>query len=53
MLPDRPLDSSDQVVETRNANTLGGILFRNVTPGDGYKVRARAGYVALRRNGSR
>ncbi len=27
------LDSGDQVVETRNANDLGGILFRNVTPG--------------------
>jgi predicted acyl esterase len=33
------LDSSDQVVATRNANDLGGILFRNVTPGDGYRVR--------------
>ncbi len=33
------LDSSDQVVETRTANDLGGILFRNVTPGDGYRVR--------------
>ena len=33
------LDSSDQVVQTRNANDLGGILFHNVTPGDGYHVR--------------
>src|SRR5829696_5035001 len=33
------LDSSDQVVETRNANDLGGILFRDVPPGDGYRVR--------------
>jgi predicted acyl esterase len=33
------LDASDQVVETRAANDLGGILFRNVTPGDGYRVR--------------
>src|SRR5882724_9590771 len=33
------LDSSDQVVATRNANNLGGILFRDVTPGDGYSVR--------------
>jgi uncharacterized protein len=33
------LDSSDQVVATRAANTLGGILFRDVTPGDGYRVR--------------
>ena len=33
------LDSSDNVVETRTANNLGGTLFRNVTPGDGYRVR--------------
>ena len=33
------LDSGGQVVETRNANDLGGLLFRNVTPGDGYRVR--------------
>src|SRR3954451_17734202 len=33
------LDSSDQVVSTRAANDLGGILFRSVTPGDGYRVR--------------
>jgi len=33
------LDSSDQVVATRNSNELGGILFREVTPGSGYKVR--------------
>jgi uncharacterized protein len=33
------LDSGEQVVETRNANDLGGALFRNVTPGDGYRVR--------------
>ncbi len=33
------LDASDQVVSTRAANDLGGILFRNVTPGDGYRVR--------------
>jgi uncharacterized protein len=33
------LDSSGQVVATRNANNLGGLLFRNVTPGDGYRVR--------------
>jgi predicted acyl esterase len=32
------LDSADQVVETRNANDLGGALFRNVTPGSGYRV---------------
>src|SRR3954452_12398178 len=33
------LDSSGQVVQSRGANFLGGILFRNVTPGDGYRVR--------------
>jgi predicted acyl esterase len=33
------LDSSNQVVETRNANDLGGVLFRNVPPGDDYSVR--------------
>jgi len=26
-------------VATKNANDLGGILFRNVAPGDGYRVR--------------
>src|SRR6476659_3553298 len=36
------LDSSDQVVQTRDANFLGGILFRNVTPGSGYQVRLDA-----------
>jgi uncharacterized protein len=33
------LDSGDAVVETRSANSRGGALFRNVTPGDGYRVR--------------
>ena len=32
-------DSSDNVVQTRNSNFLGGALFRNVAPGNGYKVR--------------
>jgi uncharacterized protein len=32
------LDSGDQVVQTRDANDLGGALFRNVAPGDGYRV---------------
>jgi predicted acyl esterase len=32
------LDSAGQTVETRNANDLGGVLFRNVAPGDGYRV---------------
>src|SRR5690242_4181147 len=33
------LDSSGQVVQQRNANFLGGALFRDVTPGSGYQVR--------------
>ena len=33
------LDGAGQVVSTRNANDLGGLLFRNVAPGDGYRVR--------------
>src|SRR5919108_2751346 len=33
------LNPAGKVVETRNANELGGILFRNVPPGDGYRVR--------------
>jgi uncharacterized protein len=32
------LDSAGNVVETKNANFLGGTLFRNVAPGDGYRV---------------
>jgi hypothetical protein len=36
------LDSADQVVATRNANELGGVLFRNVPPGDGYRVTANS-----------
>jgi predicted acyl esterase len=36
------LDPAGQVVETRNANDLGGLLFRNVPPGDGYRVRLGA-----------
>ena len=30
------------MVATRNANDLGGLLFRDVTPGDGYRVRLTA-----------
>ena len=33
------LDSGDSVVATRNANSRGGALFRNVDPGSGYRVR--------------
>ena len=36
------LNPAGQVVATRNANDLGGLLFRNVTPGDGYRVRLTA-----------
>jgi predicted acyl esterase len=32
------LDSGGQALATRNANALGGTLFRNVAPGSGYKV---------------
>jgi predicted acyl esterase len=32
------LDSAENVVATRTANPLGGTLFRNVTPGGGYRV---------------
>jgi predicted acyl esterase len=32
------LDSTDTVVATRNANDLGGVLYRNVTPGTGYRL---------------
>jgi predicted acyl esterase len=31
-------DSEGQEVATKNANDLGGVLFRNVVPGDGYRV---------------
>ena len=33
-------DSEGQEVEARSANDLGGILFREVAPGDGYRVVA-------------
>jgi uncharacterized protein len=32
------LNSSGGIVYTQNADSLGGLLFRNVTPGDGYRV---------------
>jgi uncharacterized protein len=34
------LNASDTVVQTRNANSLGGALFRDVAPGSGYKVQS-------------
>ena len=33
------LSSSGATVYTQNADSLGGLLFRNVTPGSGYRVR--------------
>src|ERR1700754_2240457 len=36
------LNASDTVVQTRNANALGGALFRDVAPGSGYKVQSGA-----------
>ena len=33
------LNSGGSVVATQNADSLGGLLFRNVTPGSGYTVR--------------
>src|SRR5919201_4395158 len=37
------LDSSGQTVATQQADSLGGLLFRNVPPGSGYRVRATDG----------
>jgi predicted acyl esterase len=37
--PTSLLGPSGAVVSSRTANDLGGILFRGVTPGDGYRVR--------------
>jgi predicted acyl esterase len=34
------LNSADEVVGTRTANSYGGTLFRNVAPGSGYRVRS-------------
>jgi predicted acyl esterase len=34
------LDSSGQTIATQQADSLGGLLFRNVPPGSGYRVRA-------------
>src|SRR5690349_20435030 len=36
------LDSSGQAVKTQAADSLGGLLFREVTPGTGYRVREDA-----------
>ena len=37
------LNSAGKTVATRKANSLGGVLFRNVPPGSGYRVRPSAG----------
>src|SRR5690242_2764345 len=31
-----------KIIETKNADSMGGLLFRNVRPGTGYRVRSRA-----------
>jgi predicted acyl esterase len=36
------VSSSGATVATQNADSLGGLLFRNVTPGAGYRVRLSA-----------
>ena len=37
------LDKSGKTVRTKRANELGGLLFRRVKPGKGYRVRAARG----------
>src|SRR5947209_13436220 len=37
------LDSAGTTIATRQANSLGGSLFRNVPPGSGYRVQASDG----------
>src|SRR3954469_24215286 len=37
------VDGSGATVATHQVNSLGGALFRNVTSGDGYRVRAANG----------
>ncbi len=37
------LNGAGQTIATRPANSLGGLLFRNVPPGSGYRVRPSAG----------
>src|SRR5690242_5493220 len=33
------VNGAGTVVQTRNANSLGGLLFRDVAPANGYRVR--------------
>ena len=40
------LNSAGTTIATRQANSLGGLLFRNVPPGSGYRVRPSAGGAA-------
>src|SRR3954447_25926342 len=45
LTPNAPVslvDSSDTVVQSRNANSHGGALFRDVAPGSGYTVQSGA-----------
>ena len=37
------INSSGRVVATQSADSLGGLLFRNVAPGGGYRVRPASG----------
>ena len=37
------LNGEGQEVATKNVDELGGVLFRNVAPGDGYRVRLASG----------
>ncbi len=43
------LDSSGQALRTRRADSLGGLLFRHVKPGGGYRVREDATGTTSRR----
>ena len=40
------LDSAGMTIATRQANSLGGLLFRNVPPGGGYRVQPAQGGTA-------
>jgi uncharacterized protein len=43
------LDSGGRTVATKRANGLGGLLFRNVKPGTGYRVRLSQGGATSRK----
>jgi predicted acyl esterase len=40
------VNGAGRTIATRQANSLGGLLFRNVPPGSGYRVRPAAGGAA-------